>query len=236
MGWDNFSRWWLASKYCQVVTPEPGWEQIARDGWAAAARREAAETAWLIELRGNNPSWWSLTCDDDEDGQGWGGIDTALRFARKEDAEAYILHAGWTEAFPSEHMWVDPRPATLTEADEATEAEALAPDARDELARMAKLADTAVANLKARHHEHHHDMAQRQPQHRVEPARREAGPHPHGCRSHRRGAPHPRRGPRAGGPPVSPLDHLREGLAFIAVIIGVAGLLAWAEIAALLLH
>jgi hypothetical protein len=35
---------------------------------------------------------------------------------------------------------------------------------------------------------------------------------------------------------VSPLDHLREGLAFIAVIIGVAGLLAWAEIAALLLH
>lgn len=35
---------------------------------------------------------------------------------------------------------------------------------------------------------------------------------------------------------MSPLDHLREGLAFIAVIIGVAGLLAWAEIAALLLH
>lgn len=35
---------------------------------------------------------------------------------------------------------------------------------------------------------------------------------------------------------MSPLDHLREGLAFIAVIIGVAGLLAGADIAALLLH
>ena len=35
---------------------------------------------------------------------------------------------------------------------------------------------------------------------------------------------------------MSPLDHLREGLALLAVIIGVAGLLAWAEIAALLLH
>lgn len=74
-------------------------------GFAAATRlREtgAGETAWLIELRGNNPSWWSLTYDY-EDGQGWGGIDTALRFARKEDAEAYIVHAGWTEAFPMMH-------------------------------------------------------------------------------------------------------------------------------------
>ena len=33
---------------------------------------------------------------------------------------------------------------------------------------------------------------------------------------------------------MSPLDHLREGLAHIAVIIGIAGLLAWAEMAALL--
>lgn len=35
---------------------------------------------------------------------------------------------------------------------------------------------------------------------------------------------------------MSPLDHLREGLAFIAVVLLIAGLLAWAEIAALLLH
>ncbi len=31
-----FQSWWRASKYCQVVLPASGWEQIARDGFFAA--------------------------------------------------------------------------------------------------------------------------------------------------------------------------------------------------------
>jgi len=34
----EFMRWWKSSKYCQVVFPKDGWEQIARDGWMAHAR------------------------------------------------------------------------------------------------------------------------------------------------------------------------------------------------------
>lgn len=30
-----FQRWWKASKYCQVIYPEPHLEQYARDGFAA---------------------------------------------------------------------------------------------------------------------------------------------------------------------------------------------------------
>lgn len=65
-----------------------------------------AETGWLIELRGNVPSWWMLTNDD------FVGIWTtdsiaALRFARKQDADAYIEETGWTEAFATEHEWLD---------------------------------------------------------------------------------------------------------------------------------
>lgn len=65
------------------------------------------ESGWLIELRGQSPQWWYLG-DDGEDGQGWTSDSIkALRFARKQDAEAYIADVGWTEAFASEHMWSD---------------------------------------------------------------------------------------------------------------------------------
>lgn len=61
------------------------------------------ETAWLIELRGNEPKWWSLLQEPEPD---WTrDASKALRFARKQDAEAYINDIGWTEAFASEHMW-----------------------------------------------------------------------------------------------------------------------------------
>ncbi|MEJ7932536.1 hypothetical protein WG922_21380 [Ramlibacter sp. AN1015] len=32
-----FEVWWRASKYCQVIRPHPGWDQIALDGWKARA-------------------------------------------------------------------------------------------------------------------------------------------------------------------------------------------------------
>lgn len=67
---------------------------------------ETREIGWLCEwnLR-NGPEWWSL-----EDAQGEGGYFTkdstkALRFARKQDAEAYINDAGWTEIVATEHQW-----------------------------------------------------------------------------------------------------------------------------------
>lgn len=31
----DFLSWWRASKYCQVVIPQYGWQQIAEDGYAA---------------------------------------------------------------------------------------------------------------------------------------------------------------------------------------------------------
>lgn len=66
------------------------------------------ETAWLIELRGNVPKWWSL---EYRPGPNWTqDANRALRFARKEDADAYIWDIGWTEAFATEHMWPTPRP------------------------------------------------------------------------------------------------------------------------------
>ena len=68
------------------------------------------ETGWLIELKGQTPTWFQLSHGGDE----WIGDDwtpdasKALRFARKADAQAYIDHIGWTEAFASEHMWCGP--------------------------------------------------------------------------------------------------------------------------------
>lgn len=61
------------------------------------------ETAWLIELAGNHgvPNYFQLSYDDD-----WTpDANKALRFARCQDAQAYIHHIGWTEPKPVEHMW-----------------------------------------------------------------------------------------------------------------------------------
>jgi hypothetical protein len=69
---------------------------------APADRRD--ETAWLIELRGNRPSWWALSAN--EDGGEWSHkVDDALRFSREKDAQSYIDDVGWTDAFACEHMW-----------------------------------------------------------------------------------------------------------------------------------
>lgn len=82
-----------------ALSPEAGGET-----W-----REPDETAWLVELRGEKPLWWSVVAEND-DGTEWTGDPAkALRFARKKDADDFIKDIGWTEAFASEHMWVAPR-------------------------------------------------------------------------------------------------------------------------------
>ena len=63
----------------------------------------ADEVGWLIELADKQgvPSYHQLEYDDD-----WtSDANKALRFARREDAQAYIDHIGWTEPKPVEHMW-----------------------------------------------------------------------------------------------------------------------------------
>ena len=64
------------------------------------------ETAWLIETdEGGSINYFQLAHDDD-----WSfDANKALRFARREDAQAYIDHIGWTEPRPVEHMWCAPR-------------------------------------------------------------------------------------------------------------------------------
>jgi hypothetical protein len=83
---------------------------VASEALAVSAEPKdvlAEECAWLIELNGSRPTWWSLTIPG-EDGAGWiADVNLALRFARKQDAVAYIDDMGWTEAFASEHVWAD---------------------------------------------------------------------------------------------------------------------------------
>lgn len=74
----------------------------------AATAKPGVERAWLIELKGTTPSW-AIVNPNDYDEHWTTDSARALRFARKVDAEAYIAHIGWTEAFASEHVWDDGR-------------------------------------------------------------------------------------------------------------------------------
>lgn len=71
-----------------------------------------SETGWLIEAwnpRTNTfgASWWSLTTENEDELDAWSpDSDAALRFARQQDAQAYIDATGWTDARPTEHAWV----------------------------------------------------------------------------------------------------------------------------------
>lgn len=65
-----------------------------------------SDTGWLIECKpsvSRTPQWFHLEEEWVTDAS------KALRFARKQDAEAFIEHTGWTETFASEHMWSDPK-------------------------------------------------------------------------------------------------------------------------------
>lgn len=64
------------------------------------------ESGWLIELKASvqpTPTYYG------ENGEGVLGWTTdhmsAVRFARKEDAQLVIDCEGWTEAVPVEHSW-----------------------------------------------------------------------------------------------------------------------------------
>jgi hypothetical protein len=38
--YEAFKSWWLTCKYNQVVMPEEGWEQLAKDAWEMAIAYE----------------------------------------------------------------------------------------------------------------------------------------------------------------------------------------------------
>jgi hypothetical protein len=62
--------------------------------------------AWLIEMDdAGRPTYWSRV--DNPDGVcGWSkDHDKAIRFCRREDAQAVIDDMGWTEPRPVEHAW-----------------------------------------------------------------------------------------------------------------------------------
>ncbi len=77
------------------------------------SRVERLETGWLIEINHHSvgPTWFSLTETERDGGHFTKDSIKALRFGRKEDAQAYIDDIGWTEAVPTEHEWSDGRQA-----------------------------------------------------------------------------------------------------------------------------
>ena len=69
------------------------------------------EIAWLVEIKNPiAPTWLARTLTDEGLLEWTTDHQKAIRFCRKEDAEAYISEAGWLDAFASEHMWMAPRP------------------------------------------------------------------------------------------------------------------------------
>lgn len=84
--------------------------RIAHEVRAVKGRTQngATETGWLIELKGSTPSWATVN-PNDPDHHLTADSAKAIRFARKADAQACIDWIGWTEAFPSEHIWDDGR-------------------------------------------------------------------------------------------------------------------------------
>lgn len=71
------------------------------------------ETAWLIEFKSSvsaRPRYYGKTVE------GFGMTEEnldAIRFTRKQDAEAVIEDNGWTEAAAMEHQWSDGKPDYL---------------------------------------------------------------------------------------------------------------------------
>lgn len=67
------------------------------------------ESAWLIETKHlGAPAWWSRVDNEDDGVCGWSHNSLkAIRFVRAQDAQAVIDHYGWTEARPTDHLWLD---------------------------------------------------------------------------------------------------------------------------------
>lgn len=125
---------------------------------ATPSPAQVAETGWLIELKGVTPSWAIVNPNDYD--EHWTTDSTrALRFARKVDAEAYIAHIGWTEAFASEHVWDDGRRSGYSDRSTADYLDKRLQEARDrspdyeklwaEEAERAEAAQEEIETLKA---------------------------------------------------------------------------------------
>jgi len=72
---------------------------VRRLRWAAALAISSQESAWLIELNGGPTRYWFPG--------GWTeDVNEALRFVRKQDAEAVVRWAGFRLASVREHVWV----------------------------------------------------------------------------------------------------------------------------------
>lgn len=71
--------------------------------------RYPEETGWLVEMNDNGPKYFSYEAVDED--SPWGGFDSdiskAVRYARKQDAEALIKICGWTPGHVRavEHSW-----------------------------------------------------------------------------------------------------------------------------------
>ena len=87
----------------------------AKEADEAATMRESGQYGWLAELKGANPRWAFLN-PMDYDEHWTTDASKALRFARREDAQAFIDHSGWTSVFPTEHVWDDGKSALKGEA------------------------------------------------------------------------------------------------------------------------
>lgn len=83
---------------CEPLYTAP--PQSASDG----ALRESDQAGWLIE-KDDPPVYHVVT--DDHDAHWTADASKALRFARREDAQAYSDHIGWTSppVRVVEHMW-----------------------------------------------------------------------------------------------------------------------------------
>lgn len=116
-----------------VLNPPEKWHDSVRDlppyegecsyhedaGWCVCTMREVThwrplpqQYGWLAELKGANPRWAFLN-PMDYDEHWTTDASKALRFARREDAQAFIDHSGWTAVFPTEHVWDDGKSAIL---------------------------------------------------------------------------------------------------------------------------
>ena len=79
-----------------------------RETLQAGSAQGVDETGWIIE-KDDPPVYHLVSGDHDEH---WtDDVNKALRFARKEDADAYVDHVGWTSppVRTAEHMWIAPR-------------------------------------------------------------------------------------------------------------------------------
>lgn len=116
-----------------VLNPPEKWHDSVRDlppyegecsyhedaGWCVCTMREVThwrplpqQYGWLAELKGVSPRWAFLN-PMDYDEHWTTDASKALRFARREDAQAFIDHSGWTAVFPTEHVWDDGKSAIL---------------------------------------------------------------------------------------------------------------------------